>query len=714
MTIISFNVLLDKLFHDPLAAYAFDATGRLIDYNLIEANQVHLSISELAILNGQLFIGPYVYRDEFNPPTLAMMKQLNAYEPVLKSGLQGKLMDTIKIPAHLIENWQLCLYWVTGRVLKSPYDRGVCGARVHICEVDKKFFFKLTDDDIFLLRDDLLRVLSKKQVPQPLPKLEFEPLPRSPLRFNRLEHDKAADLNDDNALSVPEPYRSPEMHLALTSRSASVIRRILLANIDFIVPYLCLWPWWWWRLKYNEISVVDTDKVGRFETRVHYACGRDKPNLYFWVEYQLGHHWETVYRPPIACNTYWNYEDRSKEVILRIQDPRVPICDDEPVLAGVQVVVMSIGRQISISDIQGPDAAPADQGLTRKGVPFGGRLEPQVWFSRQNLLAQGISHYRWSYRRLTAPDGSTPMLGDWTIMTRPVGRHYAVIETNTQALSFRFKHLGPDNNNLFRIKPLTPPAPGIDWVILDMREDSASAFFETTKLPYLPDTPDACEIAKQTAGQYELKLELFRTDGTLVSDWEQAHIELKIADETAPFSSRTVRTQAASDYYRLKNSAGKTMGFRMVLRVDNNCCQAEINPLSGAGLSVDENCGILHYTQKSEAHISFIAQHPNHFATFSFRTWRGAGIKIAAASAAGKVGADHVNGFNLSDNAVYWNQVSIDNLLTYRTLPESTPCQQAVFAQRIHVKAQATDGWQRLSHLDKVDVAAFSLNTAGE
>ena len=114
---------------------------------------------------------------------------------------------------------------------------------------------------------------------------------------------------------------------------------------------------------------------------------------------------ETVYRPPLPCATWWNYACGT-EVTIRVRDARVPACDDEPDLPGCVVQVLSIGRNISISEVQGPGAPVSGEGLTSDGAPFGGKLEPRVWLSRTALRDdKNVSYYRWSYRRLTAGDG---------------------------------------------------------------------------------------------------------------------------------------------------------------------------------------------------------------------------------------------------------------------------------------------------------------------
>ena len=116
----------------------------------------------------------------------------------------------------------------------------------------------------------------------------------------------------------------------------------------------------------------------------------------------FGSGFETVHHPWIACSTYWNYVCGT-EITIRVSDPRVPGCEDEPDLPGCQVVVLSLGRGIAVRQVQ---TAGTAEGLTTGGAPFGGSLEPRLDFSRTELITgKNIPYYRWSYRRLTAPDG---------------------------------------------------------------------------------------------------------------------------------------------------------------------------------------------------------------------------------------------------------------------------------------------------------------------
>ncbi len=741
---ITLKVIHDREFKDDLFVYVFDRSGELVESAPVKRGSAKLKISKRRLLTGKTFIAPKAPEGSSKSPSLKSMKRLNAFQPILQEGIRGDFVDSVRIPEGFLDHWCFCRCYITGKVVRSSDGRSVCGARVHICEVDRLpwIILDLPYREVFRLRDEFLKAIKVKppfpwpypdpppyaidseivtpvdlvrtpQIPIPPPVMEDEPM-----QFSFSE--TAADVQEISPQPLP-PTLTATSIASLNSSSVTVVRQALVDNSKFIIPYLCHWPWWR-RYDCDEIGVVETGPGGRFGFHYFYDCDGDKPDVYFWVEFQFGSTWETVYEPPIACYTYWEYQCGT-EVTIEITDPRVPACDIEPDPPGMKVLVMSIGDEISLNEIMG-SGTPALEGLTTDGAPFGGRLEPHVWFGRSDLIGAGITKYRWSYRRLTGPDGVTPNIGTWTTMIRNVGRHYSFIDSDGD-LNFPFESLGPDGNSLFRIKPLDPPAGGIGWESIDAREDSASAFFVTTRLPHgLPGTPSASQIAQQTAGKYELKLELFRDDNSLVDDWEDEGIELYVATNNAPFGPETADTDLAAEYNKLRvpedDHTGKLAGFRMVLRVDNNPCSARIHPITGAGLTTgSDNCGFIEYTPGgfAVANVSFEAVHPNNFATFRFVTRRGLSARIPEASiSSGKVGDTSVAAnlgldFNLSGSFTYSKSVSVNDLLHSNTPPGVTPCDRAAFAERLYVDAMATDGWRTLHQYDDSALAAFALDT---
>ena len=192
--------------------------------------------------------------------------------------------------------------------------------------------------------------------------------------------------------------------------------------------------------------------------------------------------------------------------------------------------MLTIGNNVD-AEIQGL-AAGSQRGLTTAGQPFGGSLEPHVWFG-DALIAGGITHYRWSYRRL----GSS---GAWTALDRQVVRHYAEIAADS-TLTFKPFLLGPDpaysGQNLFKIQPEDPPT-GTWAPMVDARENTASGFF----LSHLLKGGNAAAAA----GKYELKLELFHADGSLVNLTDEG-VLVKEPTIAAPFGPNTVPTATAAE-----------------------------------------------------------------------------------------------------------------------------------------------------------------------
>lgn len=701
------------------AAFLFDSAGNLLEAVEVKGERVSFKRSEQEIGRSRLFIAPVPDNLADVEPTFKMMERLGAFEPVVR--VSGQLIDVIRVPGIIIDRWPICFCWVQGRVLKSENGRPICGAKVHICEVDKVWRWVLTlpERDVFRLRDDLIKVLQeppKVFPPHPVP----DP---APIELGKMASTRVSSRLQRNRLSEvafnpqPEPPVMAQMQstplslpvetrAALSSTSAQIVRQSLIDNVHLIIPHLCLWPWWW-RFRCDEITVVETDALGRFQTVIPYLCAGDKPDLYFWVEYEIDGTLETVYRPPIACHTYWDYACGS-EVTIRINDERVPACDDEPDLPGCLVQVLSIGHQVSMSEIQGPGAVAVDEGLTSEGRPFGGKLEPRLWFSRTALRdGKNIKYYRWSYRRLTEGDGtSLASPGPWSALSRTVVRHYAK-PAGGGGVTHEPYALGPQTvgsqTNLFEIKPADVPTGGVEWKVIDEREDLASSHFVTAALG---SGDNACEKAFDAAGKYELKLELFKSNGDLVN-WTAEGIDLHITDIPAPFGAGTVTASNATDYHRIKNGSGHTMAFRMVLRVDNNCCEAKVEPVSGAGLTITP-CGFIEYGAGANANLHFKAHHPNGFADFRFSVKRGVSNQVHAASASGKVGTALVATDDLSH--AYAHTSPNDYQETFAVTALLNGCDRAAFSEALHVWAKATDGYTRLSSLDDFDHDGFALS----
>ena len=711
----------DKAFEGRMGGIVFDASGGFVVQQEVEKGRLELPIPAAELSRYRLFISPLTDDADVRSPTLKMMERLDAFEPVIS--LKGQIARQILIPGSIVGKWIICLCWIRGRVVKGDNSTPVCGAKVHICEVDKlwRWIIRLPDPDIFRLRDDLIRVIEVPRLPFP-PRPQPDPPPLEFLGGNvtlgKISSYISAGGGERAFNPQPEPPRpdslqgtesalQPDTLVMLKSASAHIVREALAANVKLILPYLCLWPYWW-RFRCDEIAVVETDGLGRFQALVPYLCSGDKPDLYFWVEYEVNGSLETVYRPPLPCYTHWDYACGTA-VTLRVTDQRVPGCGAEPDPAGCVVQVLAIGNDISMSEIHGSGSGAADLGLTTDGRPFGGKIEPRVWFSRSDLRdSKNIWYYRWSYRRYVT--GVTPDDDSgWTPLTRDVVRHYPKpVPSGIDHVPYP---LGPQpvgtETNLFEITPVQNPVGNFEWTVVDEHEDLASAHFMTMALGV---GATFAERALNAAGKYELKMELFDKTGTRVLDWDSLGINLQLANVPASFGTNPVTFDSAPAFNRIIRS-GKTAGFYLVMHVDNNPCQAEIAEVTGAGLTVDpDGCGFLLYENWASVDLRFKPYHPNDFATFTFSVVRGVTNQVQRATASGRVGAAAVATNDPTPPVrAYVKQPGGDYLEIFPVTELLADCERGAFSEALHVRTLAVDGYGRVGGLDAFSHAGFAL-----
>ena len=725
-----------------VAAYLFDAVGQLLASEPIRNGKATLAPAQVG-RSARLLIGPALGDEQRDtPPTLATIEALDPHRPAWRFKPDVSAYDLAAIPAHLWPHWPLCHCRVRGRVVKRSYSPGgvvveapVCNARVHICEVDRLpwIIWRLPDPDIFRIRDDLFELIRipmpwpPNPDPGPLRDLGVDPLASiAEHRQARLSqvigrsHLEAVALNPQplppvadglslqrlDAVAVPHAFQ-----FALRSGSAATIRRAIVDHIDLFRPWICHWPWlhrWYYRC--DELRIVTTDEDGRFDTTIWYPCLGDRPDLYFWVEASVGGVWTTVYRPPIPCNVWWDYPCGT-EVTITVTDSRVTGCGPRPEVSGKQVVVKTIGRQVSMGEIGrepsliNPLADPFKAGAVVAGwidatreSPFADSLEPRVDFG-DGLKPAGITHYRWSYRTL----GST-LDTDWRVIDAPVSRHYRETTPPLAPVIYKSVQIGPAagvSGYFVEIDPALP-AGGEDWEVLDEGFDLASAYWET---------------AGVAPGKYELKLELFRlVGGAMVRvDLTAEGVGLNQIIDPAPLVAGTYVTQSASHDRVLLDGVGNMAGFRLVLHTDNRVCFGTIPSVTVAPGANDTRCGFLEYAPGAAAALSFRASHPANYARFNFDTVRVA-TSLPSASASGLVDVGAVGLFTRSGDT-FSAAIPVTTLFTENLPMGQTPCIRAAFAEGLHVEALATNGYGRLSGLDaprpadpaQIPMRAFAL-----
>lgn len=703
----------DEPYEGELEALLFNRGCCPIARAPIEDGRAALEIDdEVSTRGARLFIAPrHEGLERLEDPSIEQLEKLRAFEAPFDP--RRELIE-IHLPREIVVFWKWCLCLIRGRVVRTgadmPYPLPVCGARVHICEVDPWFLVLKRIDDRFIwrLRDELI------DGPVIRPELPPRPEPDPPIIRPRLpERPQIGGLGEELELGdLPRIELPPELKVKLRSPDVLTVRRTLIDHVHLIRPYLCWWPWFHRFLRCDEIAVVETDSQGRFSRLFGYPCPGDKPDLYFWVEVLIDGVWETVYRPFMPCNVYWNYPC-GHEVTIRITDPRVIPCGEPQDLPGRQLVVLSIGNGASIDEI--PQTG-ATRGRANGTHAFGGRLEPRVDFSRSTMLATGIRYYRWSYRKVAQPDGSAVADG-WHAMTRNVVRHYRHVDPGTGDLSYLPYSLGPHTiggeAGLMELQPIDPPDPNAtEWVVVDAHEDLASAHFETTAV--------AGASASVQAGYYETKLELFDGAGARVTLRDLANpnaagsIDVKVPTVAAPFGTGAVPTRTVNhpgspatwDASLVLIESGDVVGFRLLLQVDNNPCTASIQPISGVTVNA---CGFGEFPAHANGSpnpanrtvtLAFRASHPNGFGNFTFNVRRGSGGNVISVS--GSV-TDGTAGIFTRSGITYTGSPQIGSLVT-------AGCgYKAAFSEALSVDALITNGWSDLNHLDRHDHDAFAL-----
>ena len=732
-----------------LAAYLVDREGQVIASSPIREGRFEFDILEARGHELRVSIAPIRPDLGERLPTQDQLARLRAYEPVFSFDPKAKTYELKAIPGEISKWWLLCSCRVRGRVVKPvtsggvTVDMPVCGARVHICEMDPIWIFlaRLPDREIFRLRDEILAII-RRPPPPPPPGPDPGPIgpigPLEPRRFRQVA-EAGAPLPQMSGPPMRRAETAPavfgeafveaaapsgmaqlplEAHLALNSPSATIVRAALRESPFLIYPYICWWPWIWpWFWRCDEVAVIESDDNGRFDVTISHSCS-DQPDLYFWVEYFIDGTWTTVYDPWRPCGTYWDF-DCASEVTIRVTDPRVPYCGGHDSPEGNVVVVKTIGNDISISEILGSAAGTRegltvwpDGGLAGQDSPFAGTLELRADFG-DALFASGVTKYRWSYRQLEDATGAA--VADSThVMTRQVVRHYrTMVAGNPIDL---IHTVGPQAGNYFEVwNPVATATPVGDhnWQVDDAHEDIVSGFFETAALdPTLTRDQNIVgnHLDDAKAGLYELTLELFHANDSLV-DWTAEGIGLFEANVAAPFGVNPMTTQSSPDEHRILSGALHTMGFRLHVFVDNSFCQAAIFDVTSSGNAAGP-CGFIEYTPGATANVSFQARQAHDFAAFWFEVDKGSSGTVAPASvpAWAPVGVSPADGFVRGAGSVWAKDIPVTGFGSLVDSPAPCPDGRAAFAETIWVAASGTDGWYRAYWLDaSATPKAFAL-----
>ena len=723
----------------PLIGFLFYCNGLLLQRQAVRKNLLEFNLEKTpGAANRTMGYNPQELRVLIAPAsdksieqvtTLEELEAYKPYEPVLTTDVQGAI-SILPIPNIIAQFWPFCNCRVTGKVSKwfhignSWKDRAVCRARVHICEVDsiRYWIHKIPDTIIAKIPDIILRpkevIKFPIPIPDPPPFLQVTTRSLVQQQNNLFKTVSAEQKQMEAASKLPE--LSMELRQNLSSGNLELVRQTIVNNYTLLHPWFCLWPWWWdYFYRCTERKLVYTDANGRFDTNISYWCFGDKPDLYFWVEYQINGVWTTVYKPPVPCNTYWDYVCGSN-VNIHITHPLVPgDCCCNCNLPGELIWIRGIGgngetagtsmRRVNQSSyLQAPpnqfvgydrigltDAAASGDDFfeTQDGDykrPFGGTLSFYMGFG-DDLPNAGVYHYRWRCKKI--------MDQDLNPVSSPVENLQAV---EMKAYSYLFK----DSNNIqqvghdsVKLGPFTV-GPNNDLYIIPPSSPDKAPFAvpQTSPIWYEPTrsthtiSVDTTALKNGGDGLYEFVLELFDQAGNLLNNLPAT--TFRVNDTTDPGTS--VVAPAA---LLLDPNAGTADGYRMLVRLDNSKCHGNIFTLNVNGMAAATDCcGFVKYKPggaEADLELSFLATHPNNFGVFSFGVVKGTCGPVANTGARGMV-IDSASGYTLSAG-VYSKHYTPVQLLD-SCYKDGTG--KAAFAESLAVISMATNGASRLSNND--------------
>lgn len=710
-----------------LRAYLFSRTGKLLQTADVSKDQVTFSAAFRSIRDVRVLIAPADASNQRieTPGDLARYKP---YEPVFSISEKG-VLETLPIPYRYWCWWVKKSCRVTGTV-KKMFDisgfveaKTICDVRVHICEVDRIgwIIWSIPDHIIDRARLELVQQVAPHPIgPDPGP---VEMRMASP--FMLTEAAPAHGFGDAPSLQTAAQRLPADLHARFANASINEVRNLIVDHYTILHPIFCLWSWWWpWFYTCTEIAVVMTDINGRFDVNLDFwDCAGDSIDLYFWVEYNIGGVWTTVYHPPVPCSTYWNFVCGG-DVTIWLTDPRV-LWGCHNVLEGEILWVKTVGSSTSVTHIKQVDelaTAPAYGTTAFVGVPnfnkigltdgsypyspntygdyrrpFGGTLNFIVQFG-DGLPNNGAMYYRWSYRKLRNAL-LNPQLTGFLPLTNGIAKGYTYI-SGTHFYSNSIG-LGPVTvnsvPNLFRIPPADLPGASAPFNVPESSphwdQNTVTASFDSNSLA-------------GGDGLYEFKLEVFDQNGNQVSLPRNVY---QVPDPATFVPS----IDAPNDYLNL--SGVNADSYKMVMRIDNSAPELEIykvQVLRGGGYvdAASDCCGFVQYdpaeiNNDNLIRITFKAYHPYNFADFSFGIKKGTCrdlIQARATHAASMVIGD-TNGYTRDGAWIYSKTFSPATLLGI-CLAE----QKAAFAEMLSVQPLSTDGtYQALGTLGKT--VAFAI-----
>ncbi len=316
--------------------------------------------------------------------------------------------------------------------------------------------------------------------------------------------------------------------------------------------------------------------------------------------------------------------------------------------------------------------------LVMNDAPFGGHLGFRSG-SSSAIPTADMYYYRWQYRR----DGEV----GWHDFDENVVVHY-VKEAPGEMPSFPTYKLGPNpigGKNLYQFRPHDPPSiPGAVtyWPTSGFLGDIYSGLLHTVSKSLGP-------------GRYAVRLSVYDSLGNQTLPGAGT---FRFLIPTAPEAGGTIPTRQALPGEIVDG------GVRFYLHVDNRPCSAYIAAPTIGGTPASDTCGFLRYDPADPAPVSirFHASHPDSFAVYGFRIYRGIFTVDSSAVAYPEVGAAVAGVYSSDGHGNFSHDFLRSTMLG--------PCTEAALSENLYVYAKATTGWgTRISGYDRYYVRAFAL-----
>lgn len=718
-----------------LQVFVVDGSGNVIEQTPLKGGEAALSTLKDKIKGSRLFVAPALPKElpasKINVRTLTFA---GAHE-ITQNFTAEKQITVAQLPGGIWQppGWFWCK--VRGNVNNTitlngaPFTGPVCNARVHICNVERRYWWPFWT--LPVIPANILAELKAKLKTIRIPVSPIPPLPDpAPRILGAVE--KLSDLKPVLAANTIAAPLTDSVHAEIQAATTQNIRAIVSKYHDLLYPHLCLWPIYWdWFYYLSEETVVTTDCNGNFEGSIFRFPGYTE-NIYIWVEVFINGHWVTVYRPPFVCNTHWNY-DCHTPINIHLADQDIPPCNCGVPMPSGSVWFTGIGNYGIALNIQqdvnhtatitqsviAPNVAQTtvirNVGCTNlvdsnQLAPFGSKLDFYLAFdvTKPSDGVRPATHYRW--RRKVIKDAGLNNLPSPAPLTvgGPISRYYLWQDTVTHQWhsgSIDLHDTDANNEVGYKIPNFVPTSyPGVP------------ANAEWDAFNFLSSAFDSNSVPDGYLAQFELEL--------LYKDAANRFVVMSVPTNTFQVSHDTDYHNGSvpapftldglhNNYLTLDSSNNtKAVNLSLKVRIDNAQVAAHINEvqlldLAGNPTGVTSgDCGFIIYSNPDQkVRISFVATEPFNFATFTFEVWKGSSGDIHPETQSGYV-FSNVGIYRLS-GGVYSADVRIADLL-------GTCHGKAAFGGYLWVHSLSTNGytalWQYGGHYAASGNIAFALS----